>query len=126
MVFSGLYPIDGDEVPGAARGAGEAATERLELHLRPRDLRGARLRVPVRLPRPVAHGDRPRAPRARVRPVADHHGAVGRVPSAAHRNDEIIEVDNPSEMPNAAEIAAIEEPYLLATILTPANFGGGR
>ena len=38
------------------------------LHLRARDLGGARLRLPLRLPRPAAHGDRAGAARARVRP----------------------------------------------------------
>ena len=72
-------------VPGPARRAREAQAERLERDLRARDERGARLRVPLRLPRSAAHGDRPRAPRARVRPLADRHGPVGRVRRAPHQ-----------------------------------------
>ncbi|MEM9465615.1 MAG: translation elongation factor 4 [Actinomycetota bacterium] len=36
----------------------------------------------------------------------------------------IIEVSNPSEMPSAAEITAIAEPYLRASILTPTDYTG--
>ena len=68
-----------------ARRAREAAPQRFVVHLRARDVRGARLRVPVRVPRPPAHGDRPRAPRTRVRPVARRHRAERRVPGAPHR-----------------------------------------
>ena len=87
MVFCGLYPIDGDELPDAARRAREAQAQRRELHLRARVLPRARLRLPLRVPRPAAHGDRPGAPRARVRPLADRHRAVGRLPGAPHRRD---------------------------------------
>jgi GTP-binding protein LepA len=42
-----------------------------------------------------------------------------------HRTDgEVIEVDNPSEMPSAQEIDHIEEPFLTCTILTPSNYTG--
>ena len=43
--------------------------------LRARDVHRARLRVPLRLPRPAAHGDRAGAARARVQPRPDHDGA---------------------------------------------------
>ncbi len=36
----------------------------------------------------------------------------------------VIEVSNPSEMPSAAEITAIAEPYLKASILTPTDYTG--
>ena len=49
------------------RGAGEAPAERRLPHLRAGDLRRAGLRLPLRLPRPAAHGDHPRPARARVR-----------------------------------------------------------
>jgi GTP-binding protein LepA len=37
---------------------------------------------------------------------------------------ELLVVDNPSQMPPANTIAAIEEPYVLAHVLTPAEFMG--
>ena len=54
-------------LPAAPRRAREAPPQRRELHLRARVLGRARLRLPLRLPRPAAHGDRPGAARARVR-----------------------------------------------------------
>ncbi|MEM9202986.1 MAG: translation elongation factor 4 [Actinomycetota bacterium] len=36
----------------------------------------------------------------------------------------VIEVSNPSEMPSAAEITSIAEPYLKASILTPTDYTG--
>jgi GTP-binding protein LepA len=42
-----------------------------------------------------------------------------------HRTDgEVIEIDNPSEMPSAQEIDHIEEPFLTCTILTPSTYTG--
>ena len=75
----------GDEpVPRAARRAREARAERRGAHLGAGDERGARVRVPLRLPRPAAHGHRARASRARVRPRAAGHHANGRVRRDAH------------------------------------------
>ena len=80
MVFAGLYPVEGSEYPGAARRAREAAAERRLVLLRAGDVGGARLRVPLRLPRPAAHGDRPGAARARVRHGPGHHRAGRALP----------------------------------------------
>ena len=79
-----LRPLSGRRrrVRRPARGAREAAAQRLVVHLRARDVGRARLRLPVRLPRAAAHGDRPRAARARVRPRARRHRAERRVPRA--------------------------------------------
>ena len=62
-------------LPGAARRAGQAAAQRRRAGLRAGDVGGARLRLPLRLPRPAAPGDRPRAAGARVRPRPDLHRA---------------------------------------------------
>ena len=68
-----------------ARRAREAPPQRRLLHLRARDLRRARLRLPVRLPRAAPHGDHPGAAGARVQPRPDRHRSVGRVPRAQDR-----------------------------------------
>ena len=70
-----------------ARRDGEAAAQRLVVHVRTGDVGRARLRVPLRLPRPVAHGDHPRAARARVQPLARRDRAQRRVPGAAPRRE---------------------------------------
>ena len=85
MVFCGLFPIDGDDFEDLRELAGEAEAQRRVDHLRAGVVGGARLRVPLRLPRPAAHGDRQGAPRARVRPRPHRHRAERRVPGAPHR-----------------------------------------
>ena len=75
MVFAGLYPIEDTDYEGPARRAREAAPERLRLQLRAGDLARARLRLPLRLPRHAAPGDRAGAARAGVQPLADRHRA---------------------------------------------------
>ena len=57
-------------VRGPARRAREAGAQRRQPPLRARVVHRARLRVPLRLPRPAAHGDRAGAARARVQPRA--------------------------------------------------------
>jgi GTP-binding protein LepA len=37
---------------------------------------------------------------------------------------EVVEVDNPSEMPDAARLESVEEPFLNITILSPATYTG--
>ena len=49
-------------------------------------------------------------------------------PSVEYRvtrtSGEILEVDNPCDLPPAGEIAGIEEPFLLATLITPSSYTG--
>ena len=75
-------PLPGREPPvrRAARIAREAAAERRGVLLRAGNLGRARLRIPLRLPRPAAHGDRAGAARARIQHGPGHDGA-GRVVS---------------------------------------------
>ena len=70
----------GPRVPRAARRAREAAAERRVVLLRAGDVGRARLRVPLRVPRPAAHGDRAGAARARVRHGPGDDGAGRAVP----------------------------------------------
>ncbi len=70
-----------------ARRPAEARAQRRQLHVRAGDLGGARVRVPLRLPRAAPHGDHPRAPRPRVQPRPDRHIAVGRLPGPQDRRD---------------------------------------
>jgi len=53
---------------------------------------------------------------------------IATAPSVAYRitrtNGEESIIDNPSEMPSPAEIVAIEEPYLVSTLITPSAYTG--
>ncbi len=78
-------PDRGHRVRGAARRAREAAAERPRLQLRAGDVAGPGLRLPLRVPRHAAHGDRPGAAGARVQPLAHHHRPLRAVPDPHHR-----------------------------------------
>ena len=108
-------------LPGAARRAREAEAERRGAVLRARDLTGARLRLPLRLPRPPAHGDRPRAAGAGVRPRPARDRAERRLPGETPTG-EVVEVHNPAEMPR--ELETVEEPYIRASIIVPKEYVG--
>ncbi len=71
----GLRPV-----PGAARCARAAEAQRRVAVLRAGDVAGARLRLPLWVPRPAPHGDRPRAARAGVRPRPARDRAERRLP----------------------------------------------
>ncbi len=53
---------------------------------------------------------------------------VTTAPSVVYRitttSGEVVEIDNPTHMPSAGEIAKTEEPYLSATIMVPKDFVG--
>ena len=66
-------------LPRSARRVGPAAAQRRRAHLRTGNVGGARIRFPLRLSGPAAHGDQPRTARARVRPRPDLHVAERRV-----------------------------------------------
>ena len=77
VVFCGLFPVDAAQVRGPARRDGQAAPQRRQLQLRDGDQRRARLRLPLRLPRPAAPRDHPGAAGARVQSRPDRDRAVG-------------------------------------------------
>ena len=69
----------------AARKPRQAAAERRELPLRAGDLRRARLRLPLRLPRPAASGDHPGAADPRIRSRPDRDRALRGLPRPPHQ-----------------------------------------
>ena len=85
MVFSGLFPIDGDDFEDLRDSLREAQAQRRLDHLPARVVRRTRVRVPLRVPRAAAHGDRQGAPGTRVRPRPHRHRTERRVPRAPHR-----------------------------------------
>src|SRR5919201_30895 len=80
-----LLHLEQRRVPGAGRGAREAEAQRRRVQLRAGVVRRARTRLPLRVPRRAAHGDRPGAARARVRHRPHRHRPVGRVPRDPHQ-----------------------------------------
>ncbi len=82
-----LRPVPGrcGRFRGSARRHGQAAPQRRELLLRDGNLGRARLRLPLRLPRPAASRNHPGAAGARVRPRPHRHRAVGRLRDAHAR-----------------------------------------
>ena len=53
---------------------------------------------------------------------------IATAPSVEYRvirtGGQVVEIDNPSDMPSPGEMEAIEEPYLKITILTPSSYTG--
>ena len=111
MVYSGPLPGRRLGLPGAARGAGQAAAQRRRADLRAGDLGGAGLRLPLRLPRPAAPGDHPRAAGARVRPGPDLHRAQRGLPGGRRTTARELIVTNPSDWPEG-KVAQVFEPVV--------------
>ena len=85
MVFCGLFPMNNDDYPELRDALEKLTLNDAALSWEPETSRRARVRLPLRLPRPAAHGHRARAPGARVRPRADGDDAVRGVRDHAHR-----------------------------------------
>jgi GTP-binding protein LepA len=123
MVFSGLYPIDGDEFSDLRE-----ALEKLRLNdssftYQP-ETSGA-LGFGFRCGfLGLLHMEIVRERLEREFGLS----LISTAPSVEYRvtktNGDVVVVDNPSLMPNPGETAKIEEPYLTATILTPSDYTG--
>ena len=112
-------------LPRAARRAREArrsTTPRCRWEPETSDALG--LRLPLRLPRPAAHGHRARAPGARVRPRAAGDDAERRVRGDADRRRGRSRSTTRPTCPTRRAIAEIREPYIRASILAPKEYVG--
>ena len=80
-----LRPVSGGRrrLPGTARRPRQAAAERRRTRVRAGDVHRARLRLPVRVPRAAAHGDRAGTAGAGVRSLAHLHRAQRGLPGRA-------------------------------------------
>ncbi len=123
MVFCGLYPIDGDEFPDLRE-----ALERLRLN-------DSSFTYEPESSGALGFGFRcgflgllhMEIVRERLEREFDL-SLIATAPSVEYRvhttKGEVVEIDNPSEMPPMAEVDGIEEPWLEASILTPTDYTG--
>src|ERR1039458_5161826 len=123
MVFCGLFPIDGDELPDL-----RDALEKLRLN-------DASFTYEPESSRALGFGFRcgflgllhMEIVRERLEREFDLF-LIATAPSVAYRaflaDGSEIDVDNPTELPDASRIDHIDEPILKATILTPAEYTG--
>ena len=123
MVFSGLYPIDAEQYEGLKEALGKLTLNDAALVWEPETsvALGFGFRcgflgllhmeiVQERLRREY------QIDLIATTPSVEFHVLL--------ESGELLTVDNPSQMPPAQKIAAIEEPYVLAHVLTPAEYLG--
>jgi GTP-binding protein LepA len=123
MVFCGIYPVDGDQFPELRE-----ALEKLRLS-------DASVTYEPETSGALGFGFRcgflgllhMEIVRERLEREFDL-SLIATAPSVEYRvrktNGDVIEIDNPSEMPPMAEVEEIEEPWFDVTILTPSDYTG--
>ena len=94
------------------------------LHYEPEVFAGARFRLPLRLPRPAAHGHRAGAARARVRHGPDHDRADGHVRGAHAATARRSEIENPAKLPIRRRSRRSASRSSRVTILVPQDYVG--
>jgi GTP-binding protein LepA len=123
MVFCGLYPIDGDEFPDLRE-----ALERLRLN-------DSSFTYEPESSGALGFGFRcgflgllhMEIVRERLEREFDL-SLIATAPSVEYlvhtTKGEVVEIDNPSEMPPMSEVDGIEEPWLTVSLLTPTDYTG--
>ncbi|MEO5840808.1 MAG: translation elongation factor 4 [Acidimicrobiales bacterium] len=123
MVFSGLYPIDGDEFADLREALDKLSLNDSSFTFQPETSTalgfGFRCGFLGLLHMEIV--------RERLEREFDLT-LISTAPSVEYRvttkNGDIVVIDNPTLMPSAGEIDKIEEPYLTTTILTPSDYTG--
>ena len=123
MVFCGLYPVDGDQLPDV-----RDALEKLKLN-------DASFTFEPESSRALGFGFRcgflgllhMEIVRERLEREFDL-SLIATAPSVAYRayltDGSELDVDNPTELPEVSRIDHVDEPMLVATIITPAEYTG--
>jgi len=120
MVFAGRYTVDSLSTRCCATPLEKLRLNDSSFLFEPESSGRTGLWLPLRLSRPAAHGDHPRAAGARVRTGPDHHRARLRY-HITLTDGSVMEVDNPSRWPDPTNIESIREPVITAKILTMKN-----
>jgi len=123
MVFCGIYPIDGDELPDLRDALGKLKLNDASFSHEPESSKalgfGFRCGFLGLLHMEII--------RERLEREFDL-SLIATTPSVAYRaylsDGETLDVDNPTELPEASRIDHIDEPMLTATILTPSEYTG--
>jgi GTP-binding protein LepA len=123
MVFCGLYPVEGDEFPDLREALDKLRLNDSSFTFQP-ETSGA-LGFGFRCGfLGLLHMD---IIRERLEREFDL-SLIATAPSVEYvvhtTSGEVVEVDNPSDMPAVNEIERVEEPYLTITILTPTTYTG--
>jgi GTP-binding protein LepA len=123
VVFCGLFPVDAADFEDLRAAMGKLRLNDASASPSRWNLCRARLRLPLRLPRPAASRNHPGAAGARVQSRPDRHRAFGCLQADLTDGTE-RELHNPADMPDVVKIKEIQEPWIRATIMTPDDYLG--
>ncbi len=110
MVYTGLFPLDGDQYEPLKEALEKLSLNDPALAVGARDLARPRLRLPRGLSGPAAHGGHQGAPRARVRPRPSGHGAIAWSTTCTARAARWSRCTRPRRCPTPARSIASRSP----------------
>ena len=124
QVFAGLYPVEANQYEALREALEKLHLNDASFHYEPEVVAGPRLRLPLRLSRPAAHGHRAGAARTRVRHVARDDRAFGGLRGRAARRFGGAGLESGRACPMRARSTEIREPIIATTIFVPQDYVG--
>ena len=124
MVFCGIYPADGADYENLHDALEKLKLNDASLSFEPETSVALGFGFRCRLPRSSAHGGHSGAPGARVRPGSDHHRAHLSSIMSSNTTATELYIDNPTNLPDPADIEYMEEPMVSAQIFSPSEYVG--